>query len=123
MPAERDQSFSTGPRRGKPLGNLGSGTDNDPSYSRLDPELDVPRRRVPIDFSPEAFERLVWLQAHSDAATKAEVIRRSLQLFEWLVIKGEEGWESLSLSRGTETYGPVDLGLIMPSVTARARKR
>ena len=41
------------------------------------------KQRVQFDFSPEALQRLEHLQETLDAATKAEVVRNALKLYEW----------------------------------------
>ena len=43
------------------------------------------KQRVQFDFSPEALKRLEDIRERSDAATKAEVIRNSLKLYEWFI--------------------------------------
>lgn len=42
------------------------------------------RRRVTLEFTPEAFERLQSLQRKVDASSNAEVVRRALKVYEWL---------------------------------------
>ena len=39
--------------------------------------------RVQFEFSPEAFKRLEDMREKLNAPTKAEVLRKSLKLFEW----------------------------------------
>ncbi len=41
------------------------------------------KQRVQFDFSPEALKRLETMQERLDAATKAEVVRNALKLYEW----------------------------------------
>ena len=43
------------------------------------------KQRVQFDFSPEALKRLEDLKEHTDASTKAEVIRNALKIYEWFV--------------------------------------
>ncbi len=43
------------------------------------------KQRVQFDFSSEALQRLEDLKEHTDASTKAEVIRNALKLYEWFV--------------------------------------
>lgn len=43
------------------------------------------KQRVQFDFSPEALKRLEDLKEHTDASTKAEVVRNALKLYEWFV--------------------------------------
>jgi hypothetical protein len=41
------------------------------------------KQRVQFDFSPEALQRLEDLKEKVDAATKAEVVRNALKIYEW----------------------------------------
>ena len=41
------------------------------------------KQRIQFDFSPEALKRLEEMQERLDAATKAEVVRNALKLYEW----------------------------------------
>jgi len=43
------------------------------------------KQRIQFDFSPEALKRLDDLKEKTDAATKAEVVRNALKLYEWFV--------------------------------------
>ncbi|HEY1348502.1 MAG TPA: hypothetical protein VGF67_02610 [Ktedonobacteraceae bacterium] len=43
------------------------------------------KQRVQFDFAPEALSRLEQMQEKLEAATKAEVVRNALKLYEWLV--------------------------------------
>ncbi len=43
------------------------------------------RRRLQIDFAPEAHERLVRIRERSEAATNAEVVRNALRLYDWFL--------------------------------------
>jgi len=43
------------------------------------------KQRVQFDFSAEALKRLEDLKEHTDASTKAEVVRNALKLYEWFV--------------------------------------
>lgn len=43
------------------------------------------KERVQFDFSPEALQRLDDLKEKIDAATRAEVVRNALRLYEWIV--------------------------------------
>lgn len=41
------------------------------------------KQRVQFDFTPEALARLEQMQEKLEAATKAEVVRNALKLYEW----------------------------------------
>lgn len=44
-----------------------------------------PRHRLQLDFSPEAYSRLLEVRRKSDARTNAEVVRNALRLYEWFL--------------------------------------
>lgn len=74
-------------------------------------------KRVPLDFSDEAYERLVFLQEAAGNITKAEVIRRSLQLYEYMINKKLEGYTEAVLGGIDHPKEPppvVPLSLIIP---------
>ncbi len=56
-------------------------------YRRFGKIMDTTKtkQRVQFDFSPEALKRLEGMRERLDAATKAEVIRNSLKLYEWFI--------------------------------------
>ena len=43
------------------------------------------KQRVQFDFSPEALKRLETMQERLEGATKAEVVRNALKLYEWFI--------------------------------------
>lgn len=43
------------------------------------------KERVQFDFFPEALQRLDSIKDKTEAATRAEVIRNALKVYEWLV--------------------------------------
>lgn len=49
--------------------------------------------RVQLDFSSEAFEKLVEIKKKSGATTNAEVIRNALRLYEWFLQKRSENYK------------------------------
>ena len=44
-----------------------------------------PRHRLQLDFSPEAYSRLLELRRKSEARTNAEVVRNALRLYDWFL--------------------------------------
>ena len=48
-------------------------------------EEGVKRHRVQLDFSAEAYERLIRIRSRSEAATNAEVVRNALRLYDWFL--------------------------------------
>lgn len=49
------------------------------------------RLRVQLDFSEDAFNRLEEIRKAKDVATKAEVIRDAIRIYEWLVEQSKAG--------------------------------
>jgi hypothetical protein len=50
------------------------------------------RERVQLQLSPEAVERLRFLRESTDATSNAEVFRKSLQLYEWILDQLRKGY-------------------------------
>ena len=48
-------------------------------------ETDSRRHRLQLDFSAEAYERLLRIRDRSDAATNAEVVRNALRIYDWFL--------------------------------------
>lgn len=48
-------------------------------------EVAAKRHRLQIDFSPEAYERLMRVRERSEAVTNAEVVRNALRLYDWFL--------------------------------------
>jgi hypothetical protein len=44
-----------------------------------------PRHRLQLDFSPEAYNRLLEVRRKSEARTNAEVVRNALRLYDWFL--------------------------------------
>lgn len=59
-------------------------------------------KRIQFDFSTDAQKRLEHLQKEIEASTKAEVIRRSLRFYEYIISKMKEGY-TLKLIKDNET--------------------
>jgi len=53
------------------------------AHSRTKKEL--PRQRVQLDFTPEAFERLQEIKEIADVKTNAEVVRNAIRLYDWFL--------------------------------------
>lgn len=51
------------------------------------------RVRVQFDFSQEAYDRLQELKDTTEARSNAEVIRKALQVYEWVLTKQQEGYD------------------------------
>ena len=66
------------------------------------------RVRVQLDFSQDAFDRLQALKDAIDARSNAEVIRKALQVFEWVYTKRREG-SGLQLVRKDGKVTDVEL--------------
>jgi hypothetical protein len=63
----------------------------EPKISHAVEESAPTRHRVQLDFSFEAYERLLALRSKSGVRTNAELVRNALRLFEWYLRIREEG--------------------------------
>jgi hypothetical protein len=54
-------------------------------HEELQAEKGLVRHRLQLDFSPEAYERLVQIKEKSEARTNAEVVRNALRLYDWFL--------------------------------------
>jgi hypothetical protein len=59
------------------------------------------RERVQLHLSPEAVERLRFLRESTDATSNAEVFRKGLQLYEWILDQLRQGYR-IRLVKGDE---------------------
>jgi len=59
------------------------------------------RERVQLQLSPEAVERLRFLRESTDASSNAEVFRKGLQLYEWILDQLRQGYR-IRLVKGDE---------------------
>ena len=65
--------------------------------------------RVQFEMQPESIERLKALRDRTEAASYAEVVRRALQLYEFVVEEADKGSE-LSIrseEKGEVRYRPI----------------
>ena len=60
------------------------------------------RPRLQLEFSPEAFERLAELKEMSVVRTNAEVIRRALHIYDWVLTRTRAQEYRLQLVKGDE---------------------
>ena len=58
-------------------------------------------RRVVLDFSPDAYGRLLEIQKKAEAPTNDVVVRDALRLYEWYLQQRSEGYQ-LQLAKGDE---------------------
>ncbi len=70
------------------------------------------KRRIPFEFDEEAYARLEALVDGAGAASKAEVVRRALRVYEWLVTESKAGHSIALLDPDGETIGRYDLRVI-----------
>ncbi len=69
---------------------------------------------MPFDFDEEMYQRLEALVEDSGSASKAEVVRRALRLYEWLLKKADEDRSIIvTSSDGAKTEGPYNLDLLV----------
>ena len=59
------------------------------------------RHRLQLDFTAEAFERLMRIRRRSEAATNAEVVRNALRLYDWLLEQRSKGTSFQTVENGT----------------------
>lgn len=67
------------------------------------------RRRLQLDFSPEAYDRLLAVRRKSDARTNAEVVRNALRLYDWFLDQKQNQYR-LQLVKG-DTLKEVEIVL------------
>lgn len=65
------------------------------------------RKRVQLDFSPEAFRRLEQIKELADASSNAEVVRNALRIYEWFLEQKRNEYK-IHLVKGN-TVKEVDL--------------
>ncbi len=56
----------------------------------------IPKRRIQLDFPPNAMERLNTLKAKTEAVSYAEVVKNALRLYEALIEEDESGKQFLT---------------------------
>jgi hypothetical protein len=59
------------------------------------------RKRLQLDFSDKAYEKLNLLKQKADVKTNAELVRNALRLFEWFLEQKEEN-AKIHVVRGNE---------------------
>ena len=59
------------------------------------------KERVQLQLSPEAVERLRFLRESTEASSNAEVFRKGLQLYEWILAQLRQGYR-VRLVKGDE---------------------
>lgn len=73
---------------------------------------DVDRKiRVSVDLSQRSFDRLERVRECVGAASKAEVVRDALQVYEWIVGQTRGGGEFLVREKGGEPQPVILLGV------------
>ena len=66
------------------------------------------RRRIQVDFSPEAHDRLLRIREQSGAQSSAEVFRDALRLYAWFLEQKDAG-RRLQVVSGDEAPKEVEL--------------
>jgi len=59
------------------------------------------RRRLQLDFSPEAFDRLALIRKKAGTTSNAELVRNALRLYDWYLDQRAEGYK-LQVTKGGE---------------------
>jgi phage terminase large subunit-like protein len=72
-------------------------------------QKESPRHRLQLDFSPEAYSRLLEVRRKSDARTNAEVVRNALRVYEWFLEQKQNKYK-LQLVKG-DTLKEVEIVL------------
>ena len=63
------------------------------------------KHRIQLDFSANAYKRLEGLVKESGLLTKAETIRNAIRLYEWALLRKDEGYELGSIKENPDgTY-------------------
>jgi aminopeptidase-like protein len=68
---------------------------------------------VQFEFSPEALVRLDALKAVIQAATRAEVVRNSVRVYDWLVNQALAGNEIIVKDKDGNTIAQFKAGLLL----------
>lgn len=80
-------------------------------------------RKIQFIFEPPAWDRLERLQQVTEDASKADVVRNALRVYEWLADQALDGG-TLTITRGGVTAeGPIDLRIIVPVRDAKRELR
>jgi hypothetical protein len=69
-------------------------------------------KKVQVELSEPALERIQTIQAATEATSAAEVIRNALQFFDWYVKKRREGYDVLLAKDDEEIH--VELPGLVP---------
>jgi hypothetical protein len=69
----------------KNLGEASMATEESAKTVYGEEPKESPRHRLQLDFSPEAYSRLLELRRKSEARTNAEVVRNALRLYDWFL--------------------------------------
>ena len=59
------------------------------------------RNRLQLDFSPEAYSRLLQIREMAEARTNAEVVRNALRVYEWFLEQKKENARLQVVKDGT----------------------
>jgi hypothetical protein len=65
------------------------------------------RQRVQIEFSPDAFDKLREIKNMADHKSYADVVRKSLQVYDWFLRQQRDSWK-IQLVKG-DTVKEVEL--------------
>ncbi len=61
--------------------------------SKVVGSTDEPRHRLQFEFSPDAYHRLNDLKISTGASSYADLVRKSLRVYEWVVGRQREGYD------------------------------
>jgi metal-responsive CopG/Arc/MetJ family transcriptional regulator len=71
------------------------------------------KERVQFDFFPEALQRLDNIKEKTEAATRAEVIRNALKVYEWLVNELDSDSTIKVLDRSNKEIAIIKTSLLL----------
>lgn len=75
----------------------------------LIPKGEMERHRLQLDFSHEAYERLLMIRELSEARTNAEVVRNALRLYEWFLEQKRKSYKLRLVREDSEEFKEVEI--------------
>ncbi len=61
--------------------------------SKVVGSTDEPRHRLQFEFSPDAYRKFNDLKVGTGASSNADLVRKSLRVYEWVVGRQREGYD------------------------------
>lgn len=76
----------------RPSGEAPRPAETRAAQPRAADRMPTRRPRLQLEFSPEAYQRLVELKEVTGARTNAEVIRKALHVLDWVLTKSRDDY-------------------------------